>query len=214
MAAALATVTEWNHDPYVSGIIVQLPVPAHLDGAALVAAVGADKDVDGLGPSSLAALSAGRPTFLPATPSGIVELLLRNGITIPGKHVVIVGRGELVGRPLAQMLLLRGERGDATVTVCHSRTRDLGSVCRQADVLVAAVGHARLITADMVSSGAVIIDAGTSEVNGRLVGDVDFAAVEPKAAAITPVPGGVGPMTVAMLLANVAGAAERGKHDE
>jgi methylenetetrahydrofolate dehydrogenase (NADP+)/methenyltetrahydrofolate cyclohydrolase len=145
---------------------------------------------------------------MPATPSGIIELLLRNGITIPGKRAVIVGRGELVGRPLASMLLLKGERGDATVAVCHSRTRDLGVVCRTAEILVVATGRAGLVTGDMVTEGAVVVDAGTSTVDGRLVGDVDFQSVAPKASAITPVPGGVGPMTVAMLLANAVRAAE------
>jgi len=167
------------------------------------------KDVDGLSPASLGALAAGRPGFMPATPSGIVELLLRNGITVSGKRVVIVGRGELVGRPLASMLLLKGERGDATVTVCHSRTPDLGAVCRTAEILVVAAGRAGLVSGDMVSDGVVVVDAGTNTVDGRLVGDVDFESVVLKASAITPVPGGVGPMTVAMLLANAVMAAEK-----
>ena len=201
----------WNQDPAVHGIIVQLPVPAGLDGDALVAAVDPKKDVDGLSPASLGALAAGRPTFMPATPSGIIELLVRNGITIPGKHVVILGRGGLVGKPLALMLLLHGDRGDATVTVCHTKTRDLAALCRSAGILVSAVGKPHVVTSDMVSDGAVVVDAGTSEVDGHIVGDVDFAAVEPKAAATTPVPGGVGPMTVAMLLANVVRAAEQEK---
>jgi methylenetetrahydrofolate dehydrogenase (NADP+)/methenyltetrahydrofolate cyclohydrolase len=209
LGVALSAVTNWNSDPSVHGVIVQLPVPGHLDADTLVGAVSPRKDVDGLSPASLAALASGRPTFLPATPSGIIELLIRNGIALPGKKVVIIGRGELVGRPLSQMLLLRGERGDATVTVCHSRTRDLGVECRSADIVVAATGMAGLVTADMVKEGVVVIDAGTSERDGRLVGDVDFESVAPKAAAITPVPGGVGPMTVAMLLANVVLAAER-----
>ena len=135
-------------------------------------------------------------------------MLMRNGITVSGRRVVIVGRGELVGRPLASMLLLKGERGDATVTVCHSRTTDLGAACRTAEILVVAAGRARLVTGDMVSEGVVVVDAGTNNVDGRLVGDVDFESVAPKASAITPVPGGVGPMTVAMLLANTVRAAE------
>lgn len=206
---ACRAVEDWNRDPAVHGIVVQLPVSAGLDGDELVALVKPTKDVDGLSPASLSALAAGRPTFMPATPSGIIELLVRNGITLPGKHVVIIGRGGLVGKPLALMLLLRGERGDATVTVCHTKTRDLATVCRAADIVVAAVGKPHLVTSDMVADGVVVIDAGTSEVDGHIVGDVDFAGVERKAKAITPVPGGVGPMTVAMLLANVVRAAEQ-----
>ncbi len=204
---AAQVIADWNRNPRVNGIIVQLPLPEPLDGERLISQIAPSKDVDGLTPTSIAGLASGRPSFLPATPAGIIELLVRNGITIPGKRVVIVGRGELVGRPLAQLLLLRGERGDATVTVCHTKTRDLGAICREAEILVAAVGRPQLITAAMVSPGAVVVDAGTSEVNGRLVGDVDFAAIEPIAQAITPVPGGVGPMTVAMLLVNVVKAA-------
>ena len=201
-------VESWNRDPAVHGFIVQLPLPGGLDANAVLKLVGPAKDVDGLSPASLGALASGRPMFMPATPSGIIELLLRNGITISGKRVVIVGRGELVGRPLASMLLLRGDRGDATVTVCHSRTPDLGSVCRTAEILVVAVGRPGLITGEMVSEGVVVVDAGTNSVGGKLVGDVDFDTVAAKASAITPVPGGVGPMTVAMLLANTVRAAE------
>ena len=208
-ADVAGVIESWNRDPAVHGFIVQLPLPRGIDAHAVLKLVSSDKDVDGLSPASLGALAAGRPGFMPATPSGIIELLLRNGITIPGKRVVIVGRGELVGKPLANMLLLRGERGDATVTVCHSRTQDLGAVCRTAEILVVAVGRARLVTGEMVSEGVVVVDAGTSSVGGKLVGDVDFATVAPKAAAITPVPGGVGPMTVAMLLANTVKAAEQ-----
>jgi methylenetetrahydrofolate dehydrogenase (NADP+)/methenyltetrahydrofolate cyclohydrolase len=202
-------VESWNRDPGVHGFIVQLPLPRQLDAHHVLKQVSPDKDVDGLSPASLGALASGRPGFMPATPSGIIELLLQNGITLSGKRVVIVGRGELVGRPLASMLLLRGERGDATVTVCHSRTRDLGAVCRTAEILVVAVGRAGLVTGEMVSEGVVVVDAGTSSVDGKLVGDVDFESVAAKASAITPVPGGVGPMTVAMLLANTVRAAEQ-----
>jgi methylenetetrahydrofolate dehydrogenase (NADP+) / methenyltetrahydrofolate cyclohydrolase len=203
-----SAMTGWNHDPAVHGFIVQLPLPKQVDPHAVLAMIDPAKDVDGLSPQSLGALASGRPGFMPATPSGIIELLARNGILMAGKRVVIVGRGELVGKPLASMLLLRGPRGDATVTVCHSRTPDLGAVCRTAEILVVAVGRARLITGDMVSPGVVVVDAGTSSVAGRLVGDVDFDSVAQKASAITPVPGGVGPMTVAMLLANTVKAAE------
>ena len=211
-SADFADVTEvigaWNRDPKVHGFIIQLPLPSGIDEHAVLELVVPSKDVDGLSPASLGALASGRPGFTPATPSGIIELLMRNGIMVSGRRVVIVGRGELVGRPLASMLLLKGERGDATVTVCHSRTTDLGAACRTAEILVVAAGRARLVTGDMVSEGVVVVDAGTNNVDGRLVGDVDFESVAPKASAITPVPGGVGPMTVAMLLANTVRAAE------
>jgi methylenetetrahydrofolate dehydrogenase (NADP+)/methenyltetrahydrofolate cyclohydrolase len=199
---------EWDRDPSVHGFIVQLPLPRGIDSNAVLGLVNPDKDADGLSPASLGALAAGHPGFMPATPLGIIELLLRNGITMPGRRVVIVGRGELVGRPLASMLLLRGERGDATVTVCHSRTRDLGAICRTAEILVVATGRAGLVTGEMVGEGVVVVDAGTNSIGGKLVGDVDFESVAAKASAITPVPGGVGPMTVAMLLANTVRAAE------
>ncbi|MBM3331502.1 bifunctional 5,10-methylenetetrahydrofolate dehydrogenase/5,10-methenyltetrahydrofolate cyclohydrolase [candidate division WOR-3 bacterium] len=198
----------WNLDSTVHGFIVQLPLPRGIDACAVLQLVGSDKDVDGLGPASLGALASGRPRFTPATPTGIIELLVRNGISIPGRRVVIVGRGDLVGRPLASMLLLRGERGDATVTVCHSRTPDLGAVCRTAQILVVAVGRAGLVTGEMVTEGVVAVDAGTNSNDCKLVGDIDFESVAAKASAITPVPGGVGPMTVAMLLANTVRAAE------
>lgn len=208
-AAIAEVVGVWNRDPSVHGSIVQLPLPCGIDTHAVLGLVNPDKDVDGLSPASLGALAAGRPGFMPATPSGIIELLLRNGIAVSGKRVVIVGRGELVGRPLASMLLLRGERGDATVTVCHSRTRELGTICRTAEILVVATGRAGLVTGEMVSEGVVVVDAGTNSINGKLVGDVDFESVAVKASAMTPVPGGVGPMTVAMLLANTVKAAEQ-----
>jgi methylenetetrahydrofolate dehydrogenase (NADP+)/methenyltetrahydrofolate cyclohydrolase len=207
-AAVASVIRAWNCDASVHGFIVQLPLPEGIDPYAAISLINPDKDVDGLSPASLGTLAAGRPGFTPATPSGIVELLLRNGIGISGKRVVIVGRGELVGRPLASMLLLKGERGDATVTICHSRTRDLSAICRAAEILVVAAGRARLVTGDMVSEGAVVVDAGSNTIDGRLVGDVDFETVAPKTSAITPVPGGVGPMTVAMLLANTVRAAD------
>jgi methylenetetrahydrofolate dehydrogenase (NADP+)/methenyltetrahydrofolate cyclohydrolase len=207
-ADIVGVVGEWNRDSSVHGFIIQLPLPRGIDAHAVLELIAPSKDVDGLSPASLGALAAGRPRFMPATPSGIIELLLRNGITMPGRQVAIVGRGELVGRPLAGMLLLKGERGDATVTVCHSRTSDLAAVCRTAEILVVATGRAGLVTGEMVSDGVVVVDAGTNSIGGRLVGDVDFDSVAPKASAITPVPGGVGPMTVAMLLANTVRAAE------
>lgn len=207
-AAIAGVIGAWNLDPAVHGFIIQLPLPRDIDAHVVLELVNPAKDVDGLSPASLGALAAGRPGFMPATPSGIIDLLLRNGITIPGKRVVIVGRGELVGRPLASMLLLRGERGDATVTVCHSRTQDLSAVCRTAEILVVATGRAGLVTGEMVSKGVVVVDAGTNSIGGKLVGDVDFESVAARASAITPVPGGVGPMTVVMLLANTVRAAE------
>ncbi len=201
-------VEEWNRDAGVHGIVLQLPLPSGVDEQNLLSAVRPDKDVDGLSPESLGLLMAGRPFLTPATPSGIIELLRRNEVRIAGRRVVIVGRGNLVGRPLANMLLLRGDGGDATVTVCHTKTADLKAVCRSAEILVVAVGRPGLVNGDMVSDGAVVVDAGTNSVGTSLVGDVDYATVAPRAAAITPVPGGVGPMTVAMLLANVVKAAE------
>ena len=167
-------VAGWNTDSSVHGLIVQLPLPSGIDAHAVLSLVDQQKDVDGLSPANLGALASGRPLFTPATPTGIIELLVRNGITIPGKLFVIVGRGELVGRPLASMLLLRGERGDATVTVCHSRTPDLGVVCRAAQILVVATGRAGLVTGEMVTEGVVVVDAGTNTVDCRLVGDVDL----------------------------------------
>jgi methylenetetrahydrofolate dehydrogenase (NADP+) / methenyltetrahydrofolate cyclohydrolase len=207
-AAIAGIVGMWNYDSAVHGFIIQLPLPRGIDVHAVLELVNPSKDVDGLSPASLGALAAGQPGFMPATPLGIIELLMRNGITFPGKRVVIVGRGELVGRPLASMLLLRGERGDATVTVCHSRTKDLGAVCRTAEILVVATGRAGLVTGDMVSEGVVVVDAGTNSIDGKLIGDVEFESAAAKASAITPVPGGVGPMTVVMLLANTVKAAE------
>jgi len=202
-------VEQWNRDRAVHGMIVQLPLPKGINEAAVLESVDPAKDVDGLTPVSLGRLVSGRPSFLPATPAGIIELLVRNQITISGRRVVIVGRGALVGKPLVNLLLLRGARADATVTVCHTRTRDLAASCLSADILVAAAGRPRLITGDMVGDGVVVVDAGTNSIDGKLVGDVDFDTVAPKASAITPVPGGVGPMTVAMLLANVVLAAEQ-----
>ncbi len=201
-------VLRWNDDQAVHGVIVQLPLPAGLDSGRLIEELNPAKDVDGLTPTSLGRLVAGRPGFLPATPAGIVELLSRNGIEVAGKDVVVVGRSELVGKPLANILLLRDKRGDATVTVCHSKTRDLAGVCRRAEILVVAVGHPGLVTGDMVRPGAVVVDVGINRTDDGLVGDVDFPAVVEVASAITPVPGGVGPMTVAMLLVNTVTAAE------
>jgi methylenetetrahydrofolate dehydrogenase (NADP+)/methenyltetrahydrofolate cyclohydrolase len=199
----LGVVRELNADPGVSGIIVQLPVPGHLDGARATAAVDPAKDVDGLTPVNAGLLMQGREGLVPATPSGVMELLRVYDTPLEGAHAVVVGRSDLVGKPVAALLLAQ----NATVTVCHSRTRDLEAVCRTADVLVAAVGRPRLVTGDMVRPGATVIDVGMNRTDEGVVGDVDFAAASAHARAITPVPGGVGPMTIAMLLRNTLKAA-------
>jgi methylenetetrahydrofolate dehydrogenase (NADP+)/methenyltetrahydrofolate cyclohydrolase len=199
-----------NADAAVNGILLQLPVPEPLDGDALTAMIDPDKDVDGLTPVNAGLLALGRPGLRPCTPAGVMELLADTGVELEGAEAVIVGRSNLFGKPMAQLLL----GVNATVTVCHSRTRDLDEVCARADVLIAAIGRPRLIGAEFVKPGAVVIDVGinrlTPEQAGNssgLVGDVDFAAVEPIASAITPVPGGVGPMTIAFLLRNTLQAA-------
>jgi methylenetetrahydrofolate dehydrogenase (NADP+)/methenyltetrahydrofolate cyclohydrolase len=191
-------------DDEVDGILVQLPVPDHIDQEAVVSAIDPAKDVDGLTPVNAGLLASGRPGLVPCTPAGVVELLDQEGVELTGAETVVVGRSQLVGRPLASLLLTR----DATVTVCHSRTRDLPAVCRRADVLVAAVGVPRMIGADAVKPGAVVIDVGVNRTDDGLAGDVDFAGVSEVASAITPVPGGVGPMTIAMLMVNTLAAAE------
>jgi methylenetetrahydrofolate dehydrogenase (NADP+) / methenyltetrahydrofolate cyclohydrolase len=201
-----ALVVELNDDDAIDGILVQLPLPDHLDPRPVQELIARDKDVDALNPYTAGRLAVGDPTFLSCTPYGVLELLAEAGVDVVGANVVIVGRSNLVGRPLSNMLTLKGR--DATVTLAHSRTRDLPAVCRSADVLVAAVGVAGLVTADMVKPGAVVIDVGTNRTaDGKLVGDVDFDGVAEVAGAITPVPGGVGPMTVTMLLQNTLEAA-------
>ncbi len=199
----LALVGELNDDDAVDGILVQLPLPEHLDADPVVAALDPAKDVDGLSPTSAGLLARGEPGLVPATPQGVMELIASAGEDPEGKEAVIVGRSNLVGRPL--FLLLLG--ANATVTICHSRTRDLGEVCRRAEILVAAAGQPGLVTGDMVRPGATVIDVGTNRTDDGLVGDVDFEAAKEVAGAITPVPGGVGPMTIAMLLANTVQAA-------
>ncbi len=201
-----------NADPAVSGILLQLPVPDHLDGPTLTGMIDPDKDVDGLTPINAGRLALGLPGLRPCTPLGVLELLSSVDTTLEGAEAVVVGRSNLFGKPMAQLLLAE----NATVTMCHSRTRDLGAVCARADVLIAAVGRARLVEREFVKPGAVVIDVGmnrlTPEEAGNtsgLVGDVDYAAVAEVAAAITPVPGGVGPMTIACLLRNTLGAARR-----
>lgn len=192
-----------NEEPAVSGILLQLPLPGALDPAEMTGVIAPEKDVDGLTPISAGLLAQGRPGLVPCTPAGIMELLAHAGVELTGASAVVIGRSQLVGKPVAQLLLA----ADATVTQCHSRTRDLAEICRGADVIVAAVGRPGTVTAEMVREGAVVIDVGTNRTEDGLVGDVDFEAVAERAAAITPVPGGVGPMTIAMLLSNTVRAA-------
>jgi methylenetetrahydrofolate dehydrogenase (NADP+)/methenyltetrahydrofolate cyclohydrolase len=187
---------------------VQLPLPPQIDTARVLQAVSPAKDVDAFHPENVGRLVQGRPRFLPCTPQGVQQLLVRSGIETAGKHVVIVGRSDIVGRPLAIMLSQRGPGADATVTLCHSRTPNLATVTRLADILIVAIGRANFITADMVKPGAVVIDVGINRTDSGLAGDVDFTAVREVASAITPVPGGVGPLTIAMLLRNTLAAAE------
>lgn len=194
-----------NEDPSVDGILVQLPLPRQIASDRVLDAVLPAKDVDCFHPENLGKLLQGRPRFLPCTPSGILQLLARSGISTAGRRVVVVGRSDIVGKPLAAMLMQRG--ADATVTVCHSRTHNLPAVTAEAEILIAAIGQPYFITADMVRSGAVVIDVGINRVGNKLVGDVDFDSVSQVASAITPVPGGVGPLTIAMLLQNTLLAA-------
>lgn len=204
----LATIRRLNRDPEIHGIIVQLPLPRHISELAVQMTIDPAKDVDGLHPLNVGLMVRGDPSFPPATPYGIVELLLRSGIELEGAQVVVVGYGELVGAPLSIMLAEDSIRGNATVTICHAKTRDLIEQTRRADILVAAAGRPRLITADMVKPGAVVVDVGVHRTDRGLVGDVKFDEVKEVAGAITPVPGGVGPMTTAMLLLNTVTAAE------
>lgn len=198
-----------NADPSIHGILLQTPIPSHLDEPAFLRRIDPAKDVDGLHPVNQGLLMSGRPRFVPCTPYGVQQLLVRTGVEISGAHVVVVGRSVLVGRPLSVLLSNKAEDGNATVTLCHTGTRDLASFTRRADILVAAAGSPGMITADHVSQGCVVIDVGTTaDAEGKLVGDVDYEAVAAVARAITPVPGGVGPMTRAMLMANTVRAAE------
>ncbi len=201
----LELVETLNADPNVNGILVQLPVPKQIDDKAIINAISPAKDVDAFHPENVGRIMIGDYSFLPCTPAGAMELIDSTGIEVAGKRCVVIGRSNIVGKPMAMLLL----HSSGTVTICHSRTQDLASVTREADILVAAVGRANFVTADMVKEGAVVIDVGINRLeNGKLCGDVDFAAVEPKACAITPVPGGVGPMTIAMLMRNTLTAAK------
>jgi methylenetetrahydrofolate dehydrogenase (NADP+)/methenyltetrahydrofolate cyclohydrolase len=201
-------VDELNADPAVHGILVQLPLPPQVDTAAVLQAVRPAKDVDCFHPENVGLLVQGRPRFVPGTPAGVQQILLRSGIETAGRHAVILGRSDIVGKPLASLLMQRGPGGDATVTVCHSRSQDVPALCRTADILVAAIGRPKFVTAHMVRPGAVVIDVGINRTTEGLVGDVDFESVRQVAGKITPVPGGVGPLTVTMLLRNTLTAAQ------
>ena len=214
-AALLAQVAALNEDPEIDGFIVQLPLPRHINPEKVIEAIRPEKDVDGFHPMNLGRMVAGLPALLPATPSGIVELLKRYDIETSGKHCVVIGRSNIVGTPVSILLAKNVAPGNCTVTVCHSRTRDLPGLVRQADIIIAALGRPEFVTADMVKPGAVVIDVGTTRVADAsrksgyaLKGDVNFAEVAPLASYITPVPGGVGPMTIAMLLLNTLRAAK------
>jgi methylenetetrahydrofolate dehydrogenase (NADP+)/methenyltetrahydrofolate cyclohydrolase len=216
-AELLGLVEGLNADPEIHGILVQLPLPKHIDESKILLAIDPDKDVDGFHPTNVGKLATGATEVLaPCTPAGVVEMLLRSGNDPSGKHCVIVGRSNIVGRPMASLLLRKAPGGNATVTTCHSRTPDLGAMTRLADILIVAIGWPNTVTADMVKSGAVVIDVGTNRVDDdtrergwRLVGDVAFDEVKEVASAITPVPGGVGPMTITMLMCNTVDAAVR-----
>lgn len=211
----LALVERMNRDPKIHGILVQLPLPKHIDESAVLLAIDPDKDVDGFHPVSVGRMVIGEKAFLSCTPHGVIQLLQRSGVTLDGADVVIVGRSNIVGKPLANMLIQKWDKGNATVTVCHTRTKNLADHTRRADIVIAAAGRPNTVTADMVREGAVVIDVGVNRVDDptrergyRLVGDVDFAAVAEKASLITPVPGGVGPMTITMLLFNTVESAK------
>lgn len=202
----LSLVDKLNRDDSVDGILVQLPLPSHLDEKKVINAISPDKDVDAFHPINVGKIMIGDYTFAPCTPAGIIELIERSGICLEGKSCTVIGRSNIVGKPMSMLLLHK----NATVTICHSRTKNLAEVVAQADVVVAAVGRAKFVTADMVKEGAVVIDVGINRMaDGKLCGDVDFESVAPKCSYITPVPGGVGPMTIAMLMKNTVAAAKQ-----
>lgn len=205
-AELLALIGKMNVDPKIHGILVQLPLPKQIDSKTILEAVSPDKDADGFHPYNFGRLVEGHPVFEACTPKGVIKMIESTGVTIEGKRAVVLGRSNIVGKPLALMLLQR----NATVTICHSKTRDLPAVCREAALLLVAIGKAKFVTADMVREGAVVIDVGTNRLpDGKVVGDVDFEPVSQKAGWISPVPGGVGPMTIAMLLENTVESAKR-----
>lgn len=212
----MAVIERMNEDPRINGILTQLPLPKQLDEEQVLLAINPDKDVDGFHPINVGRMVTGQRAFLPCTPHGVVQLLIRSGVALQGAEVVIVGRSNIVGKPLANILMQKSALGNATVTVCHTRTKDIAAHTRRADIVIAAAGSPGAITADMVKDGAVVIDVGVNRIEDktrksgfRLVGDVDFEAVREKASLITPVPGGVGPMTITMLLYNTVESAER-----
>ncbi len=217
----LELIEKLNQNPKIHGILVQLPLPKQIDEERVLTAIDPAKDVDGFHPVNVGRLMIGKPGFLPCTPHGIQQLLLRSGIEIEGKHVVVVGRSNIVGKPVAMILVQKKTGANATVTICHTRTRDMAYHTRQADILIAAAGRPGTITAEMVKEGVVVIDVGVNRVEDstapkgyRLAGDVDFEAVSKKASAISPVPGGVGPMTITMLMHNTIEAAKMSQHIE
>ena len=214
----LALVDKMNKDPKIDGILVQLPLPKHIDTDKVIMRILPEKDVDGFHPQSIGKMIMGKETFLPCTPHGIIKLLLHSNVKVEGANVVVVGRSNIVGKPVANLLLAKSEGGNATVTVCHSRTKNMAEITRQADILIAAIGKAEFITADMIKDGAVVIDVGVNRVDDstkkrgyRLVGDVEFKTASEKASKITPVPGGVGPMTITMLMYNTVNSAKNRK---
>ena len=211
---ALALVRRMNEDPRIHGILVQLPLPKHIDESAVINAIAPEKDVDGFTPVNVGRMMIGASCYLPCTPNGIIQMLLRAGVQTSGKHAVVVGRSNIVGKPVAHLLMRKAEGGNATVTVCHTGTRDLARFTRQADILVVAAGRPNTVTGDMIKPGAVVIDVGVNRIADatkksgfRLAGDVDFDSAKEVASLITPVPGGVGPMTITMLLYNTLEAA-------
>jgi len=215
-AEALALVRRMNADPRIHGILVQLPLPKHINEGAVINAIAPEKDVDGFTPVNVGRMMIGETCFLPCTPHGIIQMLIKAGVQTSGKHAVVVGRSNIVGKPVAHLLMRKAEGGNATVTVCHTGTRDLAAFTRQADILVVAAGRPNTVTGDMIKPGAVVIDVGVNRIpdatkkNGfRLAGDVDFDSAKGVASLITPVPGGVGPMTITMLLYNTLESARR-----
>ena len=215
-AEALDLVRRMNADPRIHGILVQLPLPKHINEGAVINAIAPEKDVDGFTPVNVGRMMIGETCFLPCTPHGIIQMLIKAGVQTSGKHAVVVGRSNIVGKPVTHLLMRKAEGGNATVTVCHTGTRDLAAFTRQADILVVAAGRPNTVTGDMIKPGAVVIDVGVNRIpdatkkNGfRLAGDVDFASAQEVASLITPVPGGVGPMTITMLLYNTLEAARR-----
>ncbi|MBE6582283.1 MAG: bifunctional methylenetetrahydrofolate dehydrogenase/methenyltetrahydrofolate cyclohydrolase FolD [Ruminococcaceae bacterium] len=205
MEELLGLIDQLNHSPQIHGILVQLPLPKHLDEEKVILAISPEKDVDAFHPVNVGKIMIGNHSFLPCTPAGVMELLSRSGIDVTGKECVVIGRSNIVGKPQAMLLL----HANGTVTVCHSRTKNLAEICARADILVSAIGKAKFVTPDMVKEGAVVIDVGINrDENGKLCGDVDFENVAPKTSFITPVPGGVGPMTITMLMKNTLTAAK------